>query len=139
MNTADYFSLSSRVNSYLHVAVYIAQYEGYLYPFAEELLHNKIGHWVCSQALIFCASSMFYLYNDASYIYFSLLLSYLFVSNYLLRLEMIYDLGHCYLGCIASSSLVKFNNLFHFEVLGWVSVGLPRIIRCKMLIALGTT
>lgn len=69
----------------------------------------------------------------------SLCLSYLFVSNYLLRLEMIYDLGHCYLGCIASSSLVKFNNLFHFEVLGWVSVGLPRIIRCKMLIALGTT
>lgn len=45
VNTADYFSLSSRVNSYLHVAVYIAQYEGYLYPFAEELLHNKIGHW----------------------------------------------------------------------------------------------
>ncbi|KAF9668815.1 hypothetical protein SADUNF_Sadunf14G0042500 [Salix dunnii] len=45
VNSADYFSLSSRVNSYLHVAVYIAQYEGYLYPFAEELLHNKIGHW----------------------------------------------------------------------------------------------
>lgn len=45
VNTADYFSLSSRLNSYLHVAVYIAQYEGYLYPFAEELLHNKIGHW----------------------------------------------------------------------------------------------
>lgn len=45
VNTADYFSLSSRVNSYLHVAVYIAQYKGYLYPFAEELLHNKIGHW----------------------------------------------------------------------------------------------
>ncbi|KAH8488444.1 hypothetical protein H0E87_024205 [Populus deltoides] len=45
VNTADYFSLSSRVNSYLHVAAYIAQYEGYLYPFAEELLHNKIGHW----------------------------------------------------------------------------------------------
>ncbi|CAK7347890.1 unnamed protein product [Dovyalis caffra] len=45
VNTADYFSLSSRVNSYLHVAVCIAQNEGYLYPFAEELLHNKIGHW----------------------------------------------------------------------------------------------
>ncbi|XP_031392563.1 tubulin-folding cofactor D [Punica granatum] len=45
VNTADYFSLSSRVNSYLHVAVFIAQYEGYLYPFAEELLSSKICHW----------------------------------------------------------------------------------------------
>ncbi|KDP28777.1 hypothetical protein JCGZ_14548 [Jatropha curcas] len=45
VNTADYFSLSSRVNSYLNVAVSVVQYEGYLYPFAEELLHNKIGHW----------------------------------------------------------------------------------------------
>ncbi|EEF50351.1 tubulin-folding cofactor D [Ricinus communis] len=45
VNIADYFSLSSRVNSYLHVAVSVAQYEGYLYPFAEELLYNKIGHW----------------------------------------------------------------------------------------------
>ncbi|KAK0583530.1 hypothetical protein LWI29_037871 [Acer saccharum] len=34
VNNADYFSLSSRVNSYLHIAVSIAQYEGYLYPFA---------------------------------------------------------------------------------------------------------
>lgn len=45
VNTADYFSLSSRVNSYLHVAVCIAQYEGYLYPFVDELLYNKICHW----------------------------------------------------------------------------------------------
>ncbi|XP_031269631.1 tubulin-folding cofactor D isoform X1 [Pistacia vera] len=45
VNTADYFSLSSRVNSYLHVAVSIAQYEGYLYPFVDELLYNKICHW----------------------------------------------------------------------------------------------
>ncbi|KAK9103212.1 hypothetical protein Sjap_020466 [Stephania japonica] len=45
VNTADYFSLSSRVNSYLSVAVHIAQYKQYLYPFAEELLYNKIGHW----------------------------------------------------------------------------------------------
>ncbi|KAK3429957.1 hypothetical protein EUGRSUZ_E01450 [Eucalyptus grandis] len=45
VNTADYFSLSSRVNSYLHVAVCIAQYEGYLHPFAEELLNSKICHW----------------------------------------------------------------------------------------------
>ncbi|KAK4803453.1 hypothetical protein SAY86_003270 [Trapa natans] len=45
VNTADYFSLSSRVNSYLHVAASIAQYEGYLHPFAEELLSNKICHW----------------------------------------------------------------------------------------------
>ncbi|KAK9274057.1 hypothetical protein L1049_018871 [Liquidambar formosana] len=45
VNTADYFSLSSRVNSYLQVAVYIAQYEGYLYPFVDELLFNKICHW----------------------------------------------------------------------------------------------
>lgn len=48
VNTADYFSLSSRVNSYLHVSVCIAQYEGYLYPFVDELLDNKICHWVCS-------------------------------------------------------------------------------------------
>lgn len=46
VNAADYFSLSSRVNSYLHVAVCIAQYEGYLHPFAEELLNSKICHWV---------------------------------------------------------------------------------------------
>ncbi|XP_059651568.1 tubulin-folding cofactor D [Cornus florida] len=45
VNAADYFSLSSRVNSYLHVAVYIAQYDGYLYPFVDELLYNKICHW----------------------------------------------------------------------------------------------
>ncbi|KAI3428971.1 uncharacterized protein J3R85_008780 [Psidium guajava] len=45
VNTADYFSLSSRVNSYLHVAVCIAQYEGYLHAFAEELLNSKICHW----------------------------------------------------------------------------------------------
>lgn len=57
VNTADYFALSSRVNSYLHVAVCIAQYEGYLCPFAEELLNSKIGHWdeglrkLASQAL----------------------------------------------------------------------------------------
>ena len=46
VNIADYFSLSSRVNSYLQVAVSIAQYEGYLYPFVDELLYNKICHWV---------------------------------------------------------------------------------------------
>ncbi|PON37698.1 Coatomer beta subunit [Trema orientale] len=45
VNTADYFSLSSRVYSYTHVAVFIAQFEGYLYPFAEELIYNKICHW----------------------------------------------------------------------------------------------
>ncbi|XVF18437.1 hypothetical protein REPUB_Repub11eG0021500 [Reevesia pubescens] len=45
VNTADYFSLSSRVNSYIHVAVCLAQYEGYLHPFVDELLHNKISHW----------------------------------------------------------------------------------------------
>ncbi|KAK2650585.1 hypothetical protein Ddye_018074 [Dipteronia dyeriana] len=45
VNNADYFSLSSRVNSYLHIAVSIAQYEGYLYPFVEELMFNKICHW----------------------------------------------------------------------------------------------
>ncbi|XP_048132760.1 tubulin-folding cofactor D [Rhodamnia argentea] len=45
VNAADYFSLSSRVNSYLHVAVCIAQYEGYLHAFAEELLNSKICHW----------------------------------------------------------------------------------------------
>ncbi|RDX82306.1 Tubulin-folding cofactor D, partial [Mucuna pruriens] len=45
VNTADYFSLSSRVNSYLHVAVSIAQYEGFLFPFVDDLLDRKICHW----------------------------------------------------------------------------------------------
>ncbi|CAJ1977590.1 unnamed protein product [Sphenostylis stenocarpa] len=45
VNTADYFSLSSRVNSYLHVAVSIAQYEGYLFPFVDDLVDRKICHW----------------------------------------------------------------------------------------------
>ncbi|XP_074350535.1 tubulin-folding cofactor D isoform X2 [Apium graveolens] len=45
VNTADYFALSSRVNAYLHVAASIAQYDGYLYPFMEDLLYNKICHW----------------------------------------------------------------------------------------------
>ncbi|KAK7390830.1 hypothetical protein VNO78_18945 [Psophocarpus tetragonolobus] len=45
VNTADYFSLSSRVNSYLHVADSIAQYEGYLFPFVDDLLDRKICHW----------------------------------------------------------------------------------------------
>lgn len=46
MNTADYFALSSRANSYLHIAVHIAQYDGYLHQFVVELLHSKICHWV---------------------------------------------------------------------------------------------
>ncbi|CAN4125852.1 unnamed protein product [Withania somnifera] len=45
VNTADYFALSSRTNSYLLVAVCIAQYDGYLYTFIDELLSNKICHW----------------------------------------------------------------------------------------------
>ncbi|XP_065859361.1 tubulin-folding cofactor D isoform X2 [Euphorbia lathyris] len=45
VNAADYFSLSSRVNSYLQVAVSVAQYEGYLNAFTEDLLCNKIRHW----------------------------------------------------------------------------------------------
>ncbi|KAI5401634.1 tubulin-folding cofactor D isoform X1 [Lathyrus oleraceus] len=45
VNTADYFSLSSRANSYLHVAFSIAQYEGYLIPFVSDLLDRKICHW----------------------------------------------------------------------------------------------
>ncbi|KAL8555073.1 hypothetical protein ACS0TY_003029 [Phlomoides rotata] len=45
VNMADYFALSSRANSYLHIAVYIAQYDGYLHQFVDELLHSKICHW----------------------------------------------------------------------------------------------
>ncbi|KAL5571563.1 hypothetical protein UlMin_021160 [Ulmus minor] len=45
VNTADYFSLSSRLYSYNQVAIFIAQYEGYLYPFVDELIYNKICHW----------------------------------------------------------------------------------------------
>lgn len=45
VNTTDYFALASRSNSYLTVAVSVAKYKGYLYPFAEELLSNKISHW----------------------------------------------------------------------------------------------
>ncbi|KAK3153018.1 hypothetical protein QOZ80_2BG0166550 [Eleusine coracana subsp. coracana] len=45
VNTTDYFALASRSNSYLSVAVSVAQYKEYLYPFAEELLSNKITHW----------------------------------------------------------------------------------------------
>ncbi|KAJ4774444.1 Tubulin-specific chaperone D [Rhynchospora pubera] len=45
VNMADYFALSSRSNSYLHVAVSIAEYKEYLYPFADELLSSKINHW----------------------------------------------------------------------------------------------
>ncbi|XP_071718069.1 tubulin-folding cofactor D [Rutidosis leptorrhynchoides] len=45
VNTADYFALSSRVNSYLNVAVIIAQYNGYLHLFMDELVSNKICHW----------------------------------------------------------------------------------------------
>ncbi|GMP61853.1 hypothetical protein CsSME_00024154 [Camellia sinensis var. sinensis] len=45
VNTADYFALSSRVNSYLHVAICIAEYDGYLLPFVDELINKKICHW----------------------------------------------------------------------------------------------
>ncbi|KAG8363393.1 hypothetical protein BUALT_Bualt19G0017700 [Buddleja alternifolia] len=45
VNTADYFALSSRANSYLHVAVCIATYDGYLHQFVDELLKRKICHW----------------------------------------------------------------------------------------------
>ena len=42
----------------MHVAVFIAQFEGYLYPFAEDLLYNKICHWVGSNLnfLLFLSS-----------------------------------------------------------------------------------
>ncbi|EPS73351.1 hypothetical protein M569_01400, partial [Genlisea aurea] len=45
VNIADYFALSSRVNSYLHVAVSIAQYDGYLHQFVDEVMQSKICHW----------------------------------------------------------------------------------------------
>ncbi|KAL2892431.1 Tubulin-folding cofactor D [Bienertia sinuspersici] len=45
VSTADYFALSSRLNSYLNVAVSIAKYEGYLCPFVDDLLLSKICHW----------------------------------------------------------------------------------------------
>ncbi|AQK64742.1 Tubulin-folding cofactor D [Zea mays] len=45
VNTTDYFALASRSNSYLNVAVSVAQCKEYLYPFADELLCNKITHW----------------------------------------------------------------------------------------------
>ncbi|XP_042435932.1 tubulin-folding cofactor D-like isoform X2 [Zingiber officinale] len=45
VNKTDYFSLASRTNSYLDVAVSIAQYTEYLYCFVEELLCSKINHW----------------------------------------------------------------------------------------------
>ncbi|GAB2272008.1 hypothetical protein Dimus_006833 [Dionaea muscipula] len=45
VNITDYFALSSRVNSYLHVAILVAEYEGYLYQFVDELLSTKICHW----------------------------------------------------------------------------------------------
>ncbi|CAA0813577.1 Tubulin-folding cofactor D [Striga hermonthica] len=45
INTADYFALSSRVNSYLHIAVHIAQYDDYLHQFVDVLLQSKICHW----------------------------------------------------------------------------------------------
>ncbi|KAL6565863.1 hypothetical protein OROHE_004918 [Orobanche hederae] len=45
VNTADYFALSSRVNSYLYVAIHIAQYDGYLRQFVDVLLQSKICHW----------------------------------------------------------------------------------------------
>lgn len=45
VNTADYFALSSRLNSYLHVAVSIAAYDSYLNHFVDELLSSKICHW----------------------------------------------------------------------------------------------
>ncbi|XP_022717810.1 tubulin-folding cofactor D-like [Durio zibethinus] len=56
VNTADYFSLSSRVNSYIHVAVCIVQYEGYLHPFVDELLHNKICHWIKRKKFLVCSA-----------------------------------------------------------------------------------
>ncbi|XP_020583970.1 tubulin-folding cofactor D-like isoform X1 [Phalaenopsis equestris] len=46
VSSADYFSLASRANSYLNIAVKMAQYKEYLYSFAEELLSRKIFHWV---------------------------------------------------------------------------------------------
>lgn len=45
INAADYFSLASRSNSYQNVAVYIAQFKEYLFPFVEELLQSKVCHW----------------------------------------------------------------------------------------------
>ncbi|GMH26981.1 hypothetical protein Nepgr_028824 [Nepenthes gracilis] len=46
VNTADCFALSSRVNSYLHLAVCIAECASYFYPFVDKLLCSKICHWL---------------------------------------------------------------------------------------------
>jgi hypothetical protein len=45
LTTADYFSLGSRPNAYLHIAPFVAQFVQYRYPLIEYLVTTKLQHW----------------------------------------------------------------------------------------------
>jgi len=45
LTTADYFAVGSRMNVYLSVSVYIAQYSEYTRPLIDHLVECKLGHW----------------------------------------------------------------------------------------------
>ncbi|XP_071813950.1 tubulin-specific chaperone D-like [Apostichopus japonicus] len=45
VTTADYFAVSSKVNTYLNISLYIAQFEEYTQAMIDHLTTIKIAHW----------------------------------------------------------------------------------------------
>lgn len=45
LTEADYFTLGLQKNSYLNVGIFVASYEAYFKPFAENLGYQKLRHW----------------------------------------------------------------------------------------------
>ncbi len=49
---ADYFTLSNRINAYLNVSCFIAQFTEYFLPLIEHLTHIKLQHWEPSMRVL---------------------------------------------------------------------------------------
>jgi hypothetical protein len=45
LTAADYFTLASRGNAYLHIAPFVGQFQHYRYALIDHLLHVKSRHW----------------------------------------------------------------------------------------------
>ncbi|KAK5650202.1 hypothetical protein RI129_001231 [Pyrocoelia pectoralis] len=45
LTTADFFEVSIRNNAYLHISIYIAQFEEYTIPLIKHLVDRKVEHW----------------------------------------------------------------------------------------------
>ena len=45
LTTCDYFAVGNRINCYLELSVFVAQYSEYVTGMIDHLVDIKIGHW----------------------------------------------------------------------------------------------